>query len=218
MDPGIFLFLFVALFVAAILIGIFFNEDARIRRALAKRPLVPIRSATGTEPVRFVGQILAVGPPIQSPLGRQPCVYWEVAVKVHRRSGKHSHWRTVIDRCHGVDFLVRDGTGEVLVKMAATPSVALESTSRFDSGAFNDPPPHFEEFLAAHGESATTFFGFNRRIRYTEGTLRVGQTIAISGRLRWDTVRGPSGDEKRLVLDGTPDAPILASDRSGAES
>ncbi len=114
---------------------------------------------------------------------------------------------------HGVDFAIRDATGEALVRLTEPPRTVLRRVAEFRSGAFHDPPPGFEDFLARHGRSSTTLFGFNRQLRYVERILTAGQWVSLTGRMRRDSGAVP-GEPSRpaIVIDGTDDLPLIISD------
>jgi hypothetical protein len=90
-------------------------EDPAVARRELKR-LPPVRVA-GLTPggVRVTGRVVARGRPLTSPIGRQPCAFYQVL------------WRTfpfargVVYPDHEVKFEVDDGTGRVLVRVPPSP-------------------------------------------------------------------------------------------------
>jgi hypothetical protein len=204
--------------VAAVLAASFlWNEKARIRRQLRGAPRVAIGELEEGRTGRLVGKV-GEGQTLQAPLTGRSCVFYEATVEQYRSNGKSGSWREVAREVRGVPFALDDGTGRAIVDPSgARVAVDIDMTTR--SGTFDDPTPVEEEFLSRHGLRATGWV-FNKSLRYREGVIEIGETIAVMGQ----GVREPdpdaagkavgyrSGPPTRLRLGGSARHPILLSD------
>jgi hypothetical protein len=155
---------------------------------------------------------------LTGPLTGRPCVFYRCLVQEYRSSGKSGHWHTIIEEHDSVDFLVEDRSGVARVEVSgAEPALVLDA--HFRSGTFNDARPELEAYLARYGERSTGRLGFNKSIRYREGVLEPGETVAAMGKARLeldsspDTARrGYRSRPQRPVLGLTPEGHLLLSD------
>jgi len=215
----VFVVLGLILFGAIAFVSYYFSKDAKTRRSLAGAERTTIAGAEEGALVKISGELVLRGDPIESPLSQRPCAAWEVRVEERRSSGKSSHWHTIIQDQHAVDFLVEDDSGRALVR-AIVPQMALEQDGHFRSGTFEDAPPALEGFLAEHGHTSTGLLGFNKSMRYREGALEAGERVTVLGVCRWEpdpdpAAAGAGGYRKgalRLVVEPPPEGRLLISD------
>jgi hypothetical protein len=213
-----------ALIVLAIAAGVaivaasrVWNEKARIRRDMRSAPLVDIAELREGRTGRLVGRV-GEGETLQAPFTGRSCVFYEATVEEYRSSGKTGSWRQVIREARGVSFVLDDGTGRAIVDPGgARVDVDIDMTTR--SGTFDDATPIEEQFLTRHGLRSTGWV-MNKSLRYREGVIEIGETIAVMGQ----GVREPdpdavgrvggyrSGPPTRLRLGGSSRHPILLSD------
>jgi hypothetical protein len=213
-----------ALIVLAIAAGVaivaasrVWNEKARIRRDMRSAPLVDIAELREGLTGRLVGRV-GEGETLQAPFTGRSCVFYEATVEEYRSSGKSGSWRQVIREVSGVSFVLDDGTGRAIVDPGgARVDVDIDMTTR--SGTFDDATPIEEQFLTRHGLRSTGWV-MNKSLRYREGVIEIGETIAVMGQ----GVREPdpdavgrvggyrSGPPTRLRLGGSSRHPILLSD------
>ena len=197
----------------------FFSKTARTKRAIKRQEQVPIGEASEGVPIRIVGSLSYAGQPLDAPLTGRPCAAWHVLVEEYKGSGgaRRGNWATVVEDWDSRPFIVEDGTGKAFVKAEAA-DLALVQDAHFRSGTFDDAHERLEAFLNDHGEASTGAV-FNRTLRYREGVLAAGETVAVMGigRLEMD----PDGDQagagyrtapQRLVVDGLEDGRLLVSD------
>ena len=59
------------------------------------------------------------------------------------------------------------------------------------SGTFNDPTPKFEALLKRYNIDSENFFGLNKRLRYEEGIIEIGERITVAGIAKWKTLSEP---------------------------
>lgn len=175
----------IGLFVLALIVvggltwsGWYFGPRQRLRRLLAAAPRRRIAEAVDGASVRLDG-VVQPGATVIAPLTGRPCVCYEAVIDEWVSSGKSGRWRNRVRELQGVVFAIDDGTGRALIDPTrAAVDVELDRTTQ--SGTFDDPTPIEQAFLARHGLAATTW-GFNKRLRYREGAIEIGETIAASG-------------------------------------
>jgi hypothetical protein len=180
--------------------------------------------------VRIVGELRSHAALLQAPLTGRACACFVVHVEEQRRHGKTTSWRSLVHESRSRDFVVEDATGRAIVQTRGIEvAVVLDHHER--SGFLADAPPALERFLAGHGHSTTGLFGLNKTIRYREGALEPGETVAVLGRARWeddpepgaatDAARGGYRDtarRRRLVIEAGELGPVRASDDPAALS
>ena len=209
--------LVIAVAVGVIVVGWLFNERAQIRRQLRQAPRGQIRDAAEGQAVRFDGTV-APGQTLRAPLTGRVCVFYVALVEEYVSNGKTGSWRQRVREQRGVPFTLDDGTGRALVDPSgARIDCELDQTSR--SGAFDDATPVEEDFLTRHGMRSTGWF-FNKKLRYREGAIEIGEHVAVMGR----PVREPDpdaigqmtgyreGPPTRLRLGGSAEHPLVLSD------
>lgn len=179
-----------------------FSADQVARRAIKEAPVRHVRDLHDEEHVRVVGTV-GVEEALRAPISGRRCAYFRVVVEERRERDGHHHWYKIIDVQQGVDFLVKDKTGEVQVKVARAEAV-LEQDRSERSGFLKDATPELEAFLRKHGEHSEGLV-FNRTLRYREGVVEAGERIAVAGLAR----RTPNG---RVLLTAPPGGSLLLSD------
>jgi hypothetical protein len=221
MDPFLLVGVMAALVIGVGAVAMYFREGARIRRALRAAPRRKIAEAAEGAVVRIDGQAIAHGETLIAPLTGRTCVFYEALIEEFVSQGKSGNWRVRVREVRGVPFVVDDGTGRAIVDpRIARVDVKIDATTR--SGTFDAPTPIEEAFLHRHGMSGQGMI-FNKRLRYREGAIEVGEPVAVMG----NPVREPDtdaaarargyreGPPERLRLGGSPDHPILISDARG---
>lgn len=196
----------------------YFSADQRARRAIASVPIRAIPDVIGGERVRVVGTVELVGS-VAAPLSARPCAYWRVVVE-EQRGAKNKRWVKIVDEHEGVDFMISNGEHRALVKTDLCQPV-LDNDASYSSGFMNDATPELEAFLAERGYASQGWV-FNKSMRYREGVVEAGETVAVVGVGRWeaDPERAPTAgggyrdakQPERLVLEAPDDGPLLLSD------
>lgn len=222
------LFLAALALVGAIVLGAWWlSPYQQTLRALRSVPRVSVSDATEGSLVRIVGTLRAGPRTLEAPLSGRLCACFRVEVDVRVSTGKSSSWRNIIREEDGADFVVEDPSGRALVK-GGTVETAIVLDQHLKSGTFDDATPELEAYLARHGHKSTDFLGFNKAIRYREGVLEPGETVAVLGRARWEDDPEPgavqpssggyreSARKKRLVLEPGELGPVRVSDDAGA--
>ena len=165
----------------ATLVGLawYFSEAQKIKRELNRAPLTSLRDLPEATRARVVGAAQPLDQTLEAPLTGRPCMYYVVTVEQHHSTGRSSHWRQIIKEEAGVPFLLDDGTGRAIVDPRSA-RVALDVDGKGDSGTFDEPSARESAFLQRHGTSGQGWM-FNKRLRYREAVIEVGEQVAILG-------------------------------------
>lgn len=197
---------FVAIAVAAALVrSRLLTPTARIRRAMARTPLVEVARAPEGERVRLTGVVRVAGAPLAAPVSGSSCVVYDVVVKVvGSRAAVALDRGVVLHESEVVDFFLEDPTGRALVR-AETAEVLL--TPRISAAP---RPGHGQggavaRFLEERRVRARGRLGLDRRLRCDEGALRVGARVTVVGVPRREARDG----EALCVLEGVDGGPEL---------
>jgi len=165
--------------IGVAVLAIFFNADARIKRAIRKAPRTDIADFPQHGAAKIVGTIRMLDDSLRAPLSGRVCTYYEATVEEYRRRGKHSSWVNIIIETDGTPFLIEDSTGRALVDpRGARVALVVDGTSK--SGTFDDATPQEEEFLQRHNRKSQGWF-LNKSLRYREGVLEIGETVTVFG-------------------------------------
>jgi hypothetical protein len=219
----IFIFAFLALVGIAILIGNIPNMKRRQR--IMATPTSPIAAAPGNGPVEVKGRIVpSEQGVIESPFSGRHAVWVRITVQELRRSGRSTYWHTLFCEDDSRLFFVDDSSGQTARVIAQGANMMLDKNHVADSGTFKDPPPHLAAFLASRGHATTSWFGFNKSMRYQEEILAPGESVYALGPSRRDA-GPPVGDGYRvapssqLVLfhAGKDDGELILTNKAEAE-
>lgn len=174
------------------------SADARACRRLRKLPVTAIADAPPGVQVRLQGVVQRHEAELSSTLTRQACVYY--AAKLDEKSG--DSWRERVNDSKGVDFVLRDASGEAPVRVeGARWIVRIDHHS--SSGSFDPADESQLEFLRRHDRSATNVLGFNRTLRYRERVLEIGCWVSVFA-VRSPDSRKPvfaAGPREFLIID-----------------
>jgi hypothetical protein len=220
-----------ALVVVIVLVRVMAKER-RVRRAIARTPRIPIARFPSGTPGRIVGKI-AAGERITTPFTDRACVLYVATVEEERTTtrlgspGRLQTWYTIAREVRGVPFAIEDDTGRALVDPAdAQLALERDGAARSGVGLWDGANPAQEAFLARHGVSSKGWLGGDKRLRYREAALMIGETIAVCGvavrELDPDRARRPTGDRPapptRVRLARTPEHALLISDDEQARA
>lgn len=198
----------------------YFNPKLVIKRALSKIPLKPVGSLRTNELTKVTGKALHVQEPLIAPLSKRKCVYYSIIIEQQTHTGKSSHWKTILSKEEIQDFFIDCRGDYVIVQPKKQPKnfiSYLVPDKKATSGTFNDPTPEFESLLRRYNIDSTTFFGFNKQLRYKEGIIEVGETITVAGIAKWKELNAPipeypyskiatleSNDKQKLLITDLP--------------
>jgi hypothetical protein len=115
------------------------------------------------------------------PMTREDCVYYQYQIEQYVSSGKNSHWETILKGDSKENpFYVQDDTGTVRVEPEGS-TVVIPDDYQLETGLFTDVPPHIDEFMDRNGISCRTFFGFEKKLRFTERHLKPAEKVFVMG-------------------------------------
>ncbi|MCP4445970.1 MAG: hypothetical protein GY811_11585 [Myxococcales bacterium] len=195
------------------------SEDGA-RRLFRRTRSTAIRSFEDGKTGKIVGRLSYLGEPLRSPLTGRPCAFYEIIVEEYKNHlGLTSGgWQRVIRDAQGQDFLIDDGTGRAIVD-PTDPEVVITIDAQTSSGMTDDPTVREMDFLKSHGFVGKGWV-FNKTLRYREGILESGESVAVMGRGTLepdpDGANGVTGyrdgPPMRVRLRSSSKRPLLISD------
>jgi hypothetical protein len=173
---------------------------------------------TPTSTIRAIapGMAEVIGKPVEwkvmkGPFTKDSCVYYEYSVEQYVRRGKHSRWETIKkEDTQSQPFCLKDETGQILVFPNKAQTILAESYS-LTTGMFTDIPAHVDQFLGQKGISCQNFFGFQKKLRFTERNIKMGEAVYALGVCQSLEGRGAQPPE------GTMDHVCLAQGKGSRE-
>ncbi len=200
--------------VCIVVLSLLFSKKAIVKRKLRRTPLVPISMFRNEETARIVGKVVLVGEALEAPLSGRKCAYYYIHVEQKTSSGKSTSWRTIIEEEVAGDFVVYESNSCAMIDTKKVKSYIVEDR-KYSSGTFHDAEERMEKYLNAHNNESTGFLGFNKALRYKEGILEPGETIAVVGKGQWKRtertdIPAPYGKILMMIADGNK--PVYLSD------
>lgn len=192
-EPIIFI-LVICAFGLIIFFAFYFSEKNVIFRTLSKIPVKPTSSLRTNELSKVSGKALHVKDPLIAPYTNRKCVFYQIIIEQRVSTGKSSHWKALVKEERFQDFFVETNGDFVIVKPEEHPRnyiCHLVKDKKQSSGSFNDPTPRLRRILESYDINPETFFGFNKRIRYQEGIIEIGERITVAGIAKWKTLNEP---------------------------
>lgn len=173
-------------------------------------PVVRIADAKDEQMVRVVGRVVTDhGELVTAPVSGRPCVAWQLHLTAPWTMGRDH----ILDRDDSVGFVIDDGTGRAQV--AASFAVLALATRDEADGPPEFVPPSLAAWLAENYSSDE--WRDLRRLRWQETRVEPGDLVAVVGiaRVAID-MHGEAATyrdvPKRVVIDGSDDAPLSLSD------
>ncbi|WP_456442143.1 hypothetical protein [Psychroserpens sp.] len=199
----------------------YFSRKNVIIRTLAKIPHKPASSLKTNELYKVSGKALHVKDPLIAPYTNRKCVFYQIIIEQRVSSGKSSHWKTLIKEERFQDFFIQTKNDFVIIKPQEHPKnyiCHLVKDKDQSSGAFNDPTPRLGRILESYNINPETFLGFNKKIRYKEGVIEIGETVTVAGIAKWKTLSEPlpeypyskiatleSGEKQKIIITDLPE-------------
>src|ERR1051326_4389612 len=174
---GILVFLGIIIFLA-----VYFSKTARIKRKLRSAPRRGVGEVQEGEVVKVAGQIAPVGQTLTAPLSGRSCVYYHVKVEQYKRRGRSSYWEVIINEEVKGDVVLKDGSSYALVDTSGKLMSHLVPDKKFNSGFMKDADHILQGYLSKHGVNSTNWLGMNKTLRFNEGVLEPGETVAAYGK------------------------------------
>lgn len=198
-----------------IFISYYYGKKNVILRELKKTDKKPIHRIQQNEYVKIIGKATGGNKPLIAPISGRKCLCYYVLVE--KKGNKHWHEYIVEERFQ--DFFLDNQGERAIIKPRSVHfdfrKLFFEIDHQDSSGTFNDAKPNLERFLKKHGKESEGIFGFNKTLRYREGIIEVGETIAIKGVAEWKTLKEPIEGysySKILTLKGTANKKLIITD------
>ena len=189
-----FILIFIGVVGLIIFLAYYFSKKMVITRTLSKIPNKPASRLKTNELSKVTGKALHVKAPLIAPYTERECVFYQIKIQQKVSTGKNSHWKTLVvdEQCQ--DFFININGDFVIIKPEQNPvnyACYLVKDSKQSSGTFNDPTPQFEAVLRKYNINPETYFGFNKRLKYEEGIIEIGERITVAGIAKWKTLSEP---------------------------
>lgn len=196
-----------------------FQAERVAMRRIAQAAPTEIAAAEEGQLVRITGVVVQEGDAtLEAPVSARPCVGYLAQVEQRSGSSSSGHaWKERIRTQELIDFVVEDDTGRALIKGAGA-QLVVNRDEHQSSGPMSDPSPRARRLLDEHGVDPEAWHGSNKRLRYREGAIEVGETVTVMGKARRevdpDKTRSAGYRErpKRLVLEAADGEPLVVSD------
>lgn len=172
--------------VGIILLTNYFSKKAIVIRALQKQPKTAISSLQENQLAKVIGKAKPISDVLYAPLSGRKCVLYRVIVE-HKTGGNNSHWREIIKDESIHNFLLESYAGKAIVKMKDYKNYFV-ADAVYKSGRFNDPTMKLENYLQLHGKKSLDFLGFNKKLRYKEAIVEVGEKLAVMGTVKYENI------------------------------
>ncbi|WP_047549659.1 hypothetical protein [Psychroserpens sp. Hel_I_66] len=205
-----------------VFLAYYFNGKQVIIRTLSKIPNKPASSLKTSELSKVSGKALHVEEPLKAPYSGRRCVFYQIEIQQKVKSGKSSHWKTLVSEEKFQDFFIDTNGDFVIIQPNNHPRnyiCHLVKDKNQSSGTFNDPSPKFVSLLKRYNIEPENFFGFNRTLRYTEGIIEIGEYITVAGIAKWKSLNEPlpeypyskiatleSEGKQKLIITDLPEA------------
>lgn len=196
----------------------YFSAKNVIIRTLSKIPNKPASSLKTNELSKVSGKALHVKEPLIAPYSQRKCVFYQIVIQQKVSTGKSSHWKTIIDEERSQEFFIQTKNDFIIVSPKENPKnykCHLVKDQSQNSGTFNDPTQKFIALLQHYHIDHTTLFGFNKRLRYKEGVIEIGEEVTVAGIAKWKTLSEPMPDypySKIATLESVDKQKIIITD------
>ncbi len=189
----------------------YFNKRQIVKRKLKKTITTKMSDFQNGEIAKIVGQVEIIGEPLIAPLSKRKCAYYYVLIERQLSSGK---LETIIEEEITGTFIIKDGRNIAYVNGENIKSYIVQDRI-YTTGHFNNPTENLEKYLCKHGLETEGILGFNEILRYKEGVLESGETIAVIGKGEWkraEQEKLPDNYGRILSITSTNAQPIYLSD------
>jgi hypothetical protein len=214
MDSEYVIILFVIVIFAIIVSNYYFDKKQIVRRKLKKAIARKMSDIQSGEIAKISGEVEIIGKPLIAPLSKRECAYYYVLIERLVSRGNGSNWETLIEEEKAGTFLIKDGKNFAHVNGTNIKAYIVEDRM-YKSGFLNDPNEILEKYLNDHGQEFYGLLGFNKTLRYKEGVLERGETIAVIGKGEWVSAgyeKLPKVYGQILSITSTNNKPVYLSD------
>ena len=192
----------------------YFSKKSVVRRKLKKATARRISNFVEGETARITGKVELTGGPLTAPLSGRKCAYYHVLIEQQVSTGKGAHWQKYIEEEVAGKFGIRDGKYCAVVDCSNVKSYIIQDR-KYASGFMHDAQENLERYLSRHGKESTNMIGWNRTLRYREGVIEAGETIAVLGKGEWKRVEQDQWSDdygKVLMIRNPQGTPVYLTD------
>lgn len=196
----------------------YFGRKQTLLRKLSKFNFKHITQFRSNELTKITGKVLHVHEPFVAPFSKRKCVAYVIKIEQKKSSGKNSYWKTLVEQENIQDFFIEDKGEVAIIKPVKIPKNYFnyfEEDKSVSSGFLNDPSPEFKKVLDYHNINSENFLGFNKKLRYSERIIEVGETITVAGIAKWKSVKEPISGynySKIAALESSPEHKLIITD------
>jgi len=146
------------------------------------------------------------------------CIFYWIKIEQKKSSGKSSHWKTIVTKENIQDFFIETNGEMIIVSPKLNPKnfrSHLVIDKNISSGTFNDASPRFTRVLDSFNIESTGFLGFNKKLRYSEGIMEIGERITVAGIANWKTLKEPIPEypySKIMALEDSVNQKLIITD------
>ncbi len=178
MENNQFIIVLVLVVVAEGIAAFFFVKNRKILQLISQTVTSRIANVrNGFYEIK--GRVVALEPPLITPLSKKACVYYDFLVEEKRSSGKSSHWAKYIKDIQHQIFGVDDGSGTAVIEpQNAVMKLGVDRKER--SGLFNKADEVQKEVLNQYGKRNKGLI-FEKTLRYREIYLEEGDEVIVLG-------------------------------------
>jgi len=214
--------LIVSVIIIVVFLAVYFNKKNVVMRKLSKFTPKRITQIRTNELTKISGKVVQVTEPFIAPYSKRKCVAYIFKVKQKVKSGKSSHWKTLVKKENIQNFFIEQNGELIMVKPSMENNNYISyivEDKKVSSGIFNNPTPEFKKVLDDLGVNHENWLGFNRTLKYTERIIEIGETITVGGIAKWKQVKAPiaghnyskvaaleSNKEQKIIITDHPDA------------
>lgn len=194
MNSTIIIFLIIGLLIIIGIISYYFSKKQIIIRSLSKIPLRRVTNLRQNEVSKLYGKALHVKEPLIAPYSKRKCIFYQIKIQQKVNSGKSSHWKTLIEEEQMQEFFLENNGDMVIIKPIKHPKnykCFLVKDKKQNSGTFNEASPKFKALLKSYNIESTNWLGFNKKLRYEEGVIEIGEYIIVAGVAKWRSLSEP---------------------------
>ncbi len=223
-SKSILVFVILMLIVLIVYATYYYGKKQVILRALKKFNRRKISQFQSNELTKITGKVLHVHEPFTAPFSKRKCVAFIFKIEQKKSNGNSSHWKTIVKQENIQDFFLKQPGGEVvMVRAHKNPkrnyNIFMVEDKSISSGFMNDPTPEFEAVLNYYNVSSTNLLGLNKRLRYSERIIEVGERITVGGIANWKSFDLDSQEynySRIAVLESNQEQKLIITDHPQA--
>ena len=197
MSTPIIVVISISLFALIAYLIYYYSPKTIILRRLKNLPNQRVGSLKTKTYSKIEGKALNSDEPLIAPLSKRKCVFYKMKIQKKVKSGKNSHWKTIVNEEVIQDFFIEQTGERVVVLPTKVPKNYYDyliTDKKTSSGLFKELTPEFETLLKSYNIKTDNLLGFNRQLRYTEAIVEVGERITVAGYVSWQKLENPVKD------------------------